>query len=748
MLAVYQKDWYNNAAFMGYHLVWGNAERHIFDPERAQEQFQSAVESLAKVTRGNTVLLNNGVDHSDIQPELTDIVAEARRRHPNWDISIGGFDDYIKSIQKDLAGTRLKTHTGEMTYPFGDLLIGVYSSRMYLKQSNYACQNLLERYSEPLSALARLAGNPEDLRPYLGYAWRQLLRNHPHDDICGCSTDQVHRDMEHRFAAVQSVGNLTATEGLRRLSNRLDHSGQAGIPHVVYNPTGWKRTGPQRLTLLFNVHERDNAERFRIVDADKNVVPAVELKRYDMNWMESCKGFHFEAVDVLADVADLPGCGVKSLFVQPGKRGKKPKRTVKVTARSLDNEWLNVRVRPNGTYDLTDKITGVTYKALGLFEDVEDVGDAYNWSYAAHGARVTSRSAKAEVSVVEKTPLSAALEVCITLDVPQCIEENREYRSAKLTPLRLCTRLELLAGSRSLTIQTTLENTAEDHRLRVLFPTELSPGKVQVDGHFDVVERDVVPPMKERAWAGSMMKPTLTHCQKTFVDLTDGNRGLAVINAGLPEYEIVPERKGHTIALTLLRSVGWMSRGDFATRPGNAGPSIDAPEAQCLRSFEFRYAVMPHQGDWVAGGVMSEAQAFNAPIQVARADLHSGTVFEDVPGDIFPVPDETYMEPIPREGHLPPDFSFATIKPDSLVLSACKTAQDSDEVVLRFYNPTGRTVNGEVAVGIPVKRIRRLALDESPIRRRGDGPMTWKESPVKIKVPAHGIVTLGVTPAL
>ena len=252
--------------------------------------------------------------------------------------------------------------------------------------------------------------------------------------------------------------------------------------------------------------------------------------------------------------------------------------------------------------------------------------------------------------------------------------------------------------------------------------------------------------MKERKWAGSVMKPTMTHCQKTFVDLTDGQRGLAVINRGLPEYEIVPGRKGHTIALTLFRGVGWMSRGDFATRPGNAGPSIDAPEAQCLRSFRFRYAVMPHQGDWASGEVMPVAQAYNAPIQITRGDLHSGTVFEDVPGDIFPIPDEPYLEPIPREGVLPPEFSLVTLEPGALVLSACKTAQDREEIVLRFYNPTSRSVAGKVSIGIPVKRVRILNLDESPVRKGKDGPVSWKESSFKIRVPSRRVITLGVTP--
>ena len=44
--------------------------------------------------------------------------------------------------------------------------------------------------------------NRPDPSDFLGYAWKLLLQNHPHDDICGCSTDGVHEDDEGRFRQV------------------------------------------------------------------------------------------------------------------------------------------------------------------------------------------------------------------------------------------------------------------------------------------------------------------------------------------------------------------------------------------------------------------------------------------------------------------------------------------------------------------------------------------------------------------
>lgn len=37
------------------------------------------------------------------------------------------------------------------------------------------------------------------------YGWKTLMQNHPHDSICGCSVDEVHREMTARFEKAEQV---------------------------------------------------------------------------------------------------------------------------------------------------------------------------------------------------------------------------------------------------------------------------------------------------------------------------------------------------------------------------------------------------------------------------------------------------------------------------------------------------------------------------------------------------------------
>ena len=59
----------------------------------------------------------------------------------------------------------------------------------------------------------------------LDYAWKTLMQNHPHDSICGCSVDSVHREMITRFEKANEVGKYLADEALRQLGEAIDTSG-------------------------------------------------------------------------------------------------------------------------------------------------------------------------------------------------------------------------------------------------------------------------------------------------------------------------------------------------------------------------------------------------------------------------------------------------------------------------------------------------------------------------------------------
>jgi len=93
--------------------------------------------------------------------------------------------------------------------------------------------------------------------------------------------------------------------------------------------------------------------------------------------------------------------------------------------------------------------------------------------------------------------------------------------------------------------------------------------------------------------------------------------GLAVAHRGLQEYEIVDLGGRLWLGLTLVRSVGWLSRRDLVTRGVGAGPDLAVPGAQCLGPdhAEFRIAAV---GEDDGPAALALARALRQPALALR----------------------------------------------------------------------------------------------------------------------------------
>jgi len=698
VLACWQRTTYGNAAWLGYRRV-PNVES--FDEQFAIEKIGTAAENLKPHTLTGCLLLNNGVDHEEPEPRLPDLVRIANDTFPELEIEIGSFEEHVANVKSRLKSGNVQRVKGEMIYKYGDMLHGVYSARMYLKQLNSRCETLLEKYAEPLSAIASSACGMEYPDDLLSYAWKTLLKNHPHDDICGCSVDTVHREMMNRFDTVLQVGELTVTDALRAIGNRVRRGKSDGTPFILFNPLPWERTELVRGTIGLD-RAKEDWRSFVLRDEAGQEIPYTVLKKGDKREAEVLRGRDVREFEIQFTVRDVPALGYKTLFVTEGKPCRHNGPSFKASASSFENEFYRLEIAANGTLRLRDKRNRVTYRDLLQFEDVADAGDEYNFSPVPGSKRITTAGAKARVAIQTKGPDFVTYVVKLRLRVPEKLSPDRKKRSRGMVALQIESSITCRADSPRIDVVTRVANMAKDHRLRVLFPTGIDTAKVDVDEHFDVVQRSVkLPPPKDG------LPPYPTQHQKAFIDLTDRRRGFAILNKGLPEFEVVHGKGKNTMALTLLRCVGWLSRGDFITRKGNAGPEIEAPEGQCLGTYEFEYSILPHAWNWLRGRVRQEAQALNAPLQLARADI--------LPSCLAPTPTRRAAKrgfEVRPKANLPPALSFIKVRPDYIVVSAFKKGRDRRGLVLRVYNPARRTARVRVGMYKPIKRANLLNLNE------------------------------------
>jgi hypothetical protein len=177
-----------------------------------------------------------GADHMAPRGDTEALLHQLNACNPPYTLRLGSMTDIFDDFDTEAS------LSGELREPHGMayVLPGVLSARTYLKQANARAQVLLERYAEPLVAMAWWSGREEDdPRRALQHAWKALLLNHPHDSICGCSVDQVHREMLPRFAACEQLADEALAEAVRVYPRPVTQPGM-----FIYNPApvafdGW-----------------------------------------------------------------------------------------------------------------------------------------------------------------------------------------------------------------------------------------------------------------------------------------------------------------------------------------------------------------------------------------------------------------------------------------------------------------------------------------------------------------------------
>ncbi len=812
-------------------LSYGNVAGLPDDVDDAVSIIEQVMEDLRPHSCVGLMLLMNGSDHLEPQRHVPQVIRKYNSKNEKR-IVMGTLPMFIERIREKRG--QLKRFKGEFRRSkHQNLLSGVYSARVFLKQANESVQNTLERWVEPLWTVSAVSGNGYP-RDEIRQAWRYLLKNHPHDDICGCSIDEVHDDMMQRYRWIGEIAQPLVNQALEKLAGTCSKT----VPGImVVNPTPHERSGialvdfllsDLRFTRYGDVRLEDPLLKPKTpLDAAKNEIHIATVKRWGLDmtpiaekevmigderltefefdfsafallfpafgkfkrhvsttykvrvnssnqivevWgrkfdAEPMTGGHIVVRDeegnvvpseilnieyrtnprahIVADPEDhvtmavyassVEGLGFKrydlELTNEPADASQLP-GPVQYSDTRLENESIHVVVEENGTITLTDKKSGELYRGLLEFDDTEDVGDSYDYCPAQDSVTIRSAGVKNLRTSVEYsqhhtedtdanhelTGLVGRLRIDGTLVLPESATLDSRGRSKELVECDFYHELTLFAESPILHISTGFDNEAQDHRLRLLFPSNTEAKTSFADSMFDVIERSAKPEDGE----GWRQPPASTCPLRSFVSVNSNERGLTIATKGLLEFELLEERGG-TLAITLLRSVGWLSRITMKSRPDAAGPILEIPGAQCLGSHKFEYAIIPHSGSWL------ESESYR----------ESDNYLNQMIGIFVPKSDDDDDAATLSKG-------FLSIKPSTIRLSAFKISEDTESVVLRIWNIAEKSESCSITLGFPVSAAEVARLDETV-----DDTQSLKlknENEIKIDVPSRRIVTILLKP--
>ncbi len=693
---------YHNVSNLGYGIHWGDTSQMVFDADLAQDQIHDAIERLKPWTHTQALLLMNGIDHAEPEPHIPQILARANRELADSIITQGTLLDHLRRVRS--TGVDLPCFTGEFRWGrYSEVLQGVYSTRIYLKQANYRVETLLERYVEPLAVFAWLsgAGVPDGIEDLIWLAWRTLIQSQAHDDLYGSGVDQTHRETLYRIEQAGQAGQALLRSLERALARQVDCSRQAGIPLIVFNPLNW----PRRETVIGEVafdFDDPTPAGFRVVDGKGRQIPSQVLAdQGEQVWMEVLKA-NRKRILRLAIQAEAPACGYRVYFIQPVSAGATQAISALLNA---ENEFHRLAIAGDGTLEIEDRHSGGRYTGLNYFEDIEDAGDEYSYAPCPNSQTISTLGRKARIEVLRLGPCVTTFRIEHSLPLPVGLTPDRQKRSAEIVHTSIVSEVSLYDGQPGVYIVTEVENHSRDHKLSAVFPTSLRPAVAMVDESFAVLARPVTLPPSP----GWVEDPTPLMHQRAFIDLSENGVGLAVLNRGLPSVEVRPTDAGTSIVLPLLRSVGWLSRADLPNRRVTAGPVVETPEAQCLGRFRFEYALLPHSGGWQAA--VPAALNFVTPLLLFRSDTHEGLDLREMnlPGD-----DPTKVNTVPwqRGGPLDESLSFVQIEPHELILSAVRRTADGLGLLVRAYNLAAGPVVARLACWRALTQAWRTNLNE------------------------------------
>lgn len=660
------------------------------DPKQSEEFWQKeCFEKAGGRSATKHIYFPNGFDQAPIRTNLPEIIKERNDKDPENEYVISCIEDYIKDV---------KSENPELEEVSGELVIAkhmrihksIFSSRSDLKVMNTQIQNYVTNVMEPLLTLSYNLGNdyPHEA---VGEIWKLLFENAAHDSIGSCISDTANEDVYVRYKQARDIA-----VNLVELHSRLIATSVKNDAEMTFTLIN---TLPQKRNDTVVVKTYIPGGNFAILDekgnkVDYTVIESRDLTDYVLSQtikLDPSRKFYVPSQVLEATIAiktsDVPAFGYVQYTLDT--KGNSAKNLEKKN--TLENEFYAINVEEDGSLTITDKENNVTYKNQGVLVENGDDGDSFNYSPPRKDLEVFSNKSECSVEVSGSDIYDQAV-IKFNMVVPKDLEERAEGKVSVNLPITMTVALR--KDSKVIDFNVHVDNKGLSHRLCVLFDSQIVSSFNYADEQFGSIKRpnyyekemklymasaenktEKKTGVQELAnWANDQSTwqepPISIEPTQSYVSLTDGKQGIAVIPQGVREYEVLDD---HMIRLTLFRTYGFMGKENLIYRPGRASGEriIETPAAQLLKEMDFAFGFTTYASDINEANVDTLAKTYNTNIEVyTYAEFLNGRL-------IF-----SQRE---IEGTKESRYSLFETE-NKLVVSAIKKAEDNDGYIIRLFN--------------------------------------------------------------
>lgn len=219
------------------------------------------------------------------------------------------------------------------------------------------------------------------------------------------------------------------------------------------------------------------------------------------------------------------------------------------------------------------------------------------------------------------------------------IRVSRTWQSSKFVQ-----DITLYAGANTVDVVNDIDWHESHVLLKAAFPLAASGPMATYEIPYGTIDR---PTTRNNTWEQARFEVPAMR----WADLGDGQHGFSLINESKYGYD----GKDNVLRMSLLRSPTW-------------------PDAEADRGHQhFSYALYPHAGTWKEALTERAGYEYNYKLQAVQVQAHTGS--------------------------LPAEYSYLSVSPENVVLTAVKKAEDDNGLIFRVFEWAGK--QSEVTFTVP-----------------------------------------------
>lgn len=486
------------------------------------EMLKKNLDLISEKSNGKYLLLPIGADHLGVETNIAEQIASINEiLKDDYYITLGSPFDYFKRVEENFSEYFYNDELRDNSRTF--TLQGCYSSRLDLKRLNVEC-------TYKLDLVSRLVKQQKDSSydSVIEHAYKMLLQNQAHDSICGCSTDDVHRENKIRYNKIIQIADGITDE--IKLKNRFDKKRLLNLSGKVFSGMV-EFESSQQFDEYEIINTRKGFDKYLLANTQR--IPVTE----DYNNI-------YTYITPVSNVQPY-----ETEYIMPNYI----KSDLKVTDNSIENNKISLEVAHKQIF-----INGIK---LSL-KDFRDTGDSYNSAPVPDDKGITFEVMRSKV--VLNTPSRATLKIDLE-------------GAWDLVPLFVT----LDKDSPHLKLSFEWENSRKNHIMYATFELPESITEVYSEDMNTLIKRmfdsdynirENLP--KEK---GLEAKTNTAPMQRGLLIDEDGNN-IGIITKGLTQYEVFQ----NNIMIPILRSTGQISNPKNTARTTPAGPPIEVNDLQMI----------------------------------------------------------------------------------------------------------------------------------------------------------------------